>query len=59
MIKVEIITRYYFQKGKIKAALQNDPEIREAIGLLENKNQYYSVLKGTYIAKIADTTHLE
>jgi len=59
MIRVEIITRYYYQKGKIKAALQNDPEIRDAIELLENKNQYDSVLNGTYIAKISDTTHLE
>jgi len=51
MIRVEIVTRYYNQSGKLKAALQNDLEVKEAIRILENPELYQSVLNGTYVAE--------
>lgn len=51
MIRVEIVTRYYNQSGKLKAALQNDVEVKEAIKILENPELYQSILNGTYVAK--------
>lgn len=48
MIRVEIVTRYYHQQGKIKAALRNDSEVKEAIDILNNKTLYDSILDGTY-----------
>ena len=47
MLKVEIITRYYYQKGKLESSLVNDPEIAEAIELINNKSLYLSILDGT------------
>ena len=48
MLKVEIVTRYYYQQGKIESSLVNDPDILEAIKVLSNKSLYSSILKGTY-----------
>ena len=47
MLKVELITRYYYQKGKLESSLVNDPEIAEAIKLINNKILYLSILDGT------------
>ncbi|MDP2722350.1 MAG: S41 family peptidase [Bacteroidales bacterium] len=56
MIRVEIITRYYYQKGKIEAALENDPAIKDAVDILDNKAVYDSILNGTYVAKKTDAS---
>ncbi len=48
MLKIEIVTRYYYQKGKIESSLVNDPEIIEAIKTINNKQLYSSILNGTY-----------
>ncbi len=48
MLKLEIITRYYYQKGKIESSLINDPEVKEALRILDNKPLYISILDGTY-----------
>lgn len=48
MLKIEIVTRYYYQQGKIESSLVNDPEILEAIKILDNKQLYSSILNGTY-----------
>ena len=50
MIRVEIITRYYHQQGKLQAALQNDLEVKEALRILNDPKLYKSILKGTYVA---------
>lgn len=47
MLKIEIVTRYYHQSGKIEASLVNDPDIKEAVKILENKQDYQSIIKGT------------
>jgi carboxyl-terminal processing protease len=48
MLKDEIVARYYYQSGRIEASFDYDVEIAKAIELLNNKNQYTSVLAGTY-----------
>jgi carboxyl-terminal processing protease len=45
LLQMEIAGRYYYQQGKIMAAIQNDPEIKEAVKILNNKDEYESVLK--------------
>tara|TARA_B100000674_G_scaffold57015_1_gene39715 strand:- start:21178 stop:22839 length:1662 start_codon:yes stop_codon:yes gene_type:complete len=40
----EIISRYYFQEGRIKERLKYDKDIEEALRLLENLQEYYSIL---------------
>ena len=47
MLESEIIGRYYYSKGRIRAYLSYDPEIKKAIEVLNNKTYYDSVLAGT------------
>lgn len=47
ILKIEIATRYYYQKGKIKASLSNDPEIKKAIELIGNQQEYNNILSST------------
>ncbi len=46
MLRVEIATRYYFQKGRTASSLINDKEVKKAISVLNNKALYYSILAG-------------
>jgi carboxyl-terminal processing protease len=48
LLKLDIVTRYYFQKGKVVSSLRNDPDIAEAIRVLNDEQLYKSVLAGTY-----------
>ncbi len=45
-IEQEIVGRYYFQRGKVRKNLVNDPEIKEAIKLLNDPVRYNSILTG-------------
>lgn len=45
MLKDEIIGRYYYQKGRIISALQNDPELERAFEILLNQEEYNNILK--------------
>lgn len=45
-IEKEIVTRYYFQKGKVQQTLDDDPEVKEAISILNNSNKYKKLLSG-------------
>ena len=40
----EIVSRYYFQKGRIKTSLNFDIDLVEAIGILNDKDRYSQVL---------------
>lgn len=46
MLRVEIATRYYYQRGKTASALINDNEVSKAVTILNNKNLYESILSG-------------
>lgn len=47
MLTDEIVSRYYYQKGKIIASFKYDKELKKALEVLNNKNTYYSILNGT------------
>lgn len=47
ILKDEIVSRYYFQKGRIVAALSDDPEITKAIEVLQGSATYLAILDGT------------
>ena len=44
MLELEIITAYYYQAGAIKAGLRNDPQLKEAIRLLQAPEEYKKLL---------------
>jgi carboxyl-terminal processing protease len=49
LLQLEIISRYYYQKGKLIANLKSDTEIKRALEILRNKELYASILDGSYI----------
>ncbi|HDO06288.1 MAG TPA: S41 family peptidase, partial [Bacteroidetes bacterium] len=51
MLRVEIATRYYYQRGKTAASLVNDDEVSKAVGVLKDKALYESVLAGKHKKK--------
>tara|TARA_B100000508_G_scaffold139131_2_gene136534 strand:- start:56 stop:1753 length:1698 start_codon:yes stop_codon:yes gene_type:complete len=48
LIESEIVSRFYFQKGRIKQSLTNDSEIVEAKNLLHQMKRYDGILAGNY-----------
>lgn len=54
LLKLEIVSRYYFQEGKIRASLYEDPEIKKAIEILEDQDTYESILDGSYSGEKAE-----
>jgi len=42
----EILSRYYYQVGRIKAGLNFDVEVEKAIEILQDEERYYKILKG-------------
>jgi carboxyl-terminal processing protease len=55
LLKLEIVTRYHFQKGRVIASLKNDPDINEGIRIINNPQLYQSVLAGTYKQPVEET----
>ncbi len=49
LLKLEIIARYYYQRGKILATLKTDPDIFDAIAVLKDKEKYAGILAGKYV----------
>lgn len=45
-IEQDIVGRYYFQRGKVRKNLVNDPEVKEAIKLLNDPGRYNGILSG-------------
>lgn len=45
-IEQEIVGRYYFQRGKVRKNLVNDPEVKEAVKLLNDTAKYKAILAG-------------
>ena len=41
----EIASRYFYQKGRIMASLDEDPELAKAVEVLKNPQLYASVLE--------------
>jgi carboxyl-terminal processing protease len=57
LLAEEIISRYYFQKGRIEAVLTYDKDIMKAIEVLKDTAMYSSILNGTYVPekKVTET----
>lgn len=47
VLENEIVSRYYYQRGRIEASFKYDNELNQAIKVLSQKEQYASILKGT------------
>lgn len=45
MLENEIISRYYFQKGRTVASLKNDIVVQRAVQVLMNSTEYNTILK--------------
>ena len=45
-IEQDIVGRYYFKRGKVRKNLVNDPEVKEAIKLLNDSERYNGILSG-------------
>ena len=43
-IKSELLTRYYYEKGRIEGMLNNDDEVKAAIEILSDKDSYNNIL---------------
>ena len=48
VIEGEIVTRYYFQNGRIEASLKHDDEVNKAVKILQDQEAYKAILNGTY-----------
>lgn len=46
LLEEEIISRYYFQNGRIEASLGRDPYIEQAVSLLNDSERFSGVLRG-------------
>ena len=49
LLEMEIVTRYFYQKGKIETTIKHDEEIAKAINVLENMELYDAILRGDSI----------
>lgn len=49
LLKLEIVSRYYFQKGKVVSTLHDDQEIKESIALILDKERYEAIRSGKVV----------
>jgi carboxyl-terminal processing protease len=47
LIEDEIITRYFYEEGAIAYSIMKDEQVQKALDVLNNKEKYSSILKGT------------
>ncbi|NJK84809.1 MAG: hypothetical protein HC906_01335 [Bacteroidales bacterium] len=54
LLTEEIISRYYYQEGRIQSGLKEDKDIQKALEILGNDKQYISILNpGNVNEKVA------
>jgi carboxyl-terminal processing protease len=46
LIEYEIISRYFYEEGAIAWTIKNDEQVKKALEILHNKEEYSSILKG-------------
>ena len=51
LLKEEIASRYYYQKGRVASSLSKDPDVNEAIKILSNNKKYNAILLGEVAEK--------
>lgn len=59
LLKIDIATRYYYQKGKVASSLRTDNDVLEAVKTLHNQDLYKSILAGTYKPPKPDNNPVE
>jgi carboxyl-terminal processing protease len=47
ILQQEIVSRYYYQKGRIESNLNDDTELKSAVKVLNDATRYTSILDGT------------
>ena len=45
MLKSEILSRYYYQKGRIEGALREDKDVAKAVEIINDSSQYNKILR--------------
>ncbi|MEA2107027.1 MAG: S41 family peptidase [Bacteroidota bacterium] len=45
-LRDEIVGRYYYEEGQIQANLKDDDQLKKAIEILKDQENYYSILSG-------------
>ncbi|MCX6287431.1 MAG: S41 family peptidase [Bacteroidetes bacterium] len=48
LLKMDILARYYYQKGKIIGSLKTDPVLNDALKVLKDSDRYAGILAGKY-----------
>jgi len=48
LLKMDILARYYYQKGKIIGSLKTDPVLNDAVTVLKDNARYTGILAGKY-----------
>jgi len=48
----EIVSRYYYQRGRIENSFAKDAEITRALEILKDKTFYNDVLTGKYVEEV-------
>ena len=51
LILSELMSRYYYQEGRVKAALEDDIVLEEAVAILQDSKKYKGILSGKIDAK--------
>ncbi len=51
LLREEIVSRYYYQKGRVEASLRGDPYVERAVEILQNPALYNSILDGSIAAQ--------
>jgi carboxyl-terminal processing protease len=46
LLRVELVSRYYYLAGKVSSSLKTDKEVQAAVELLNNQQEYKAVLSG-------------
>ena len=54
LLSLELMRRYYYQKGAIQFGLRNDNELTEAINTLNSNDQYNGLLTGAILSHAGD-----
>ncbi len=45
LLKEEIVSRYYYQTGRAKAMIEDDPQVDSALVVIQDTNRYNSILR--------------
>jgi len=50
VLEEEIVSRYYYQEGRIEATFDHDSDITKAVDVITRSSMYSSILNGTFNA---------